>query len=88
MVPSLRALAQAGEQEGDVEIRLCDNQGCTPIVMHASSAGAFVDLTQANRGTQYMKIFTASVNTPAIGQMPGHSQGDFSEIEDVEQPGS
>lgn len=83
LVPSLQTLEQAGNREGHVEIRLCDDQGCTPIAMHASSAGAFVDLTQANRGTQYMKIFTASVGTPTIGQMTGHSRGDFTEVEDL-----
>jgi hypothetical protein len=83
LVPSLLALEQAARRAANVEIRLCDNEGCTPVEMHASSDGAFLDLTQANRGTQYMKIFTSSAKMPNIGQMPGHSRGDFSEVEDL-----
>jgi hypothetical protein len=82
LVPPLRVLEQAGSREHNVEIRLCDEKGCSPVAMHASSAGAFLDLTQANRGTQYMKIFTSSANMPAFGRVPSLSRGDFSDVVD------
>jgi hypothetical protein len=83
LVPSLRALRRAASIEGAVEIRLCDGSGCTPVSMHASEGGDYLYLTAANRATQYMKIYASSFQSPTVGQISGHRQGDFSEVEDV-----
>jgi hypothetical protein len=82
LVPSFQALEQAGSRGHNVEIRNCDETGCSPVAMHALSAGFFLYLTAANRSTQYMKIYATSVNSPALGRLPSYSRGDFSEVQD------
>jgi len=81
LVPSLPVLTSAARLPagGQVEIRLCDSEGCTPVAMHVEFGGAFLYLTQANGGTQYMKLYVLPQQEP----LHGYTRGDFAEEESV-----
>jgi hypothetical protein len=86
LVPSLLKLASIAQlpSGGVVEIRLCDAQGCLPVLMHVSGftsgdgTSAFLALTQANRGPNFMKLYVSSQPDPVFGL----HQGDFIEGEE------
>lgn len=81
LVPSLSKLTSAAQLPGggEVEIRLCDPHGCTPVAMHVAGFGAFMHLTQANGGAQFMKLYVWSQPEPLYGER----QGDFIEGESL-----
>ena len=79
LVPSLSKLISTAQLPGggEVEIRLCDAQGCKIDSMFVSISGGFLDLTDPGRGTQFMRIYYWSQPDP----MFGNRQGDFMEGE-------
>jgi hypothetical protein len=78
LVPSVAVLnRQAASQRQRTEMRLCDRDGCTPVSMRVELSGAFLVLTQANGGTQYMKIYAMDTPEPLSGSV----KGDFVEVE-------
>ena len=76
LVPGVATLARlgAGAERGTTEMRLCDHDGCTPVEMHVELSGAFLLLTQANGGTQYMKIQALDMQ-PLSGAAKGDARG-------------
>src|SRR6266498_4403590 len=68
LVPSIAALNSAARGTGGkVDLRLCDPQGCTPVAMRVLLDGEFMELTQANGGVQYMKLYVLREKEPLHG---------------------
>ena len=66
------ATARATASAGLPTIQVCDAQGCTPIVVRAVRAGAFVNIAQ-DGGSHFVKV--AATDIP-----PGIHKGDFVEV--------
>lgn len=78
LVPSVASLMrQSATERRSIEMRLCDRAGCTLVPMRVELSGAFLVLTQANGGTQYMKIYAMDTPEP----LSGSAKGDFVEVE-------
>jgi hypothetical protein len=56
IVPSRSRLMAVANTKADVEVRLCNAHGCEPAPMRAAVNGAYLELTQAHGGTDYMMI--------------------------------
>lgn len=70
VIPSLSKL-KAAAHGGEVELRLCDPKSCEVDTMRVASSGAFLNLTQANGGTDYMSLWAMSEPNLLSGEVLG-----------------
>jgi hypothetical protein len=74
----LAATARAAGTSGLPTIRICDADGCAPIVVRAGRSGAFVNIAQHD-GAHFVKVAVVDI-AAGPGGGPGIRKGDFLEV--------
>ena len=80
----MEELQLAAQEQRSVEVRRCDNKGCTPVGVQMAQSGAF--LTGTSSGSGYLlKIAAESVEFPdefdeATRRLVGFEPGAFLEV--------